>query len=168
MEAPNKTMNALLGSLLVFFTLLFAVGAKDVVGPEQKNAIFIGGVYDTEVYYWAHDIFQVTVDVINEEWNEKDPDHPRLVYALEHSGCDSTTAARSYWKIRTENGGIPPDGLVGARCSGASATLARISGLEGVPHISPTSNSDKLSNTEEFPYFSRIVAPNDERGEGRW
>ena len=34
-----------------------------------------------------------------------------------------------------------------------------------VPHLSPTANTPALSNTEEFPYFSRLTAPNDERGE---
>ena len=44
-------------------------------------------------------------------------------------------------------------------------TLARLTGLEKVPHLSPASNSAALSDKEEFPFFSRLVAPNDERGE---
>lgn len=78
---------------------------------------------------------------------------------------DETTAARSWWKLREENGDRPLDGIIGARCSGASSTLARISGLEKVPHLSPASNSAALSNKEEFPYFSRLTAANDARGE---
>jgi len=44
-------------------------------------------------------------------------------------------------------------------------TLATLTGLEGVPHLSPASNSVDLSNKEKYPYFSRLVAANDETGE---
>jgi len=67
--------------------------------------------------------------------------------------------------MRTVNGNRPPHGIVGARCSGASIQLARIAGLEGVPQLSPASNSARLSDDTEFPFFSRLLAPNDERGE---
>jgi len=80
--------------------------------------------------------------------------------------CDETTTMRSYWKIRTENGNKPMHGVIGARCSGATMALSRIAALENVPQISPSSDSAQLSNDIEFPNFSRMVSPNDERGEG--
>lgn len=134
----------------------------------SEEVINIGGIYDLNVYDWAPDIFEVTVDRINREWRQANPRHPRLIVSLDNSKCDETTAARAYWHLKEENGGKPPDGIVGPRCSGPCASLARISGLEQVPQISPSANSDRLSNDEEFPFLSRMVAPNDKRGEGRF
>ena len=133
---------------------------------EDPNLITLAGIIDTTTYTWAPDIFHVTVSLLNQgEWNVLPPD-TRIEYQLGNSNCDETTAVRTYWNLRTMNGGKPMHGVVGARCSGASVSLARISGLEGVPHLSPASNSARLSDEEEFPFFSRLVAPNDENGEG--
>jgi ABC-type branched-subunit amino acid transport system substrate-binding protein len=138
-------------------------------GPdEDPSVIYIGGIYDTTNYEWAPDIFEVTVRLLNQGWWDalpQDQDAVTLVYTLLNSNCDETTAVRSYWDLRTANGNVPPHGLIGARCSGPSIQLARIAGLEGVPQVSPASNSAKLSNEAAFPFFSRMVAPNNENGE---
>ena len=42
--------------------------------------------------------------------------------------------------------------------------VARIAGLEHVPQISASSTSPKLSNTDDFPYFFRTVAPDGPAG----
>jgi ABC-type branched-subunit amino acid transport system substrate-binding protein len=139
---------------------------------EEPNEVYIAGIFDLNSYDWGADIFNFTVKLINEGWWDMDDKDARVVYDLISSNCDPTTAVRAYGQLLTENGGIPMDGIVGARCSGASASLARISGLDGVPQVSPSSNSAQLSakllgtnDTQEFPFFSRLVAPNDDRGE---
>lgn len=134
---------------------------------EDPNLITLAGIMDTTTYTWIPDIFDVTVGLLNAGvWNVLPPGI-RLEYQLRNANCDETTAVRSYWDLRTINGGKPMDGIVGARCSGASMSLARMSGLEGVPQLSPASNSASLSDNEEFPFFSRLVAPNNENGEGK-
>jgi hypothetical protein len=50
-------------------------------------------------------------------------------------------------------------GVIGARCSGPSMTVARVAQLEHVPQISFSATSQKLSDTAAFPYFFRTVAP---------
>ena len=138
---------------------------------EAKDEIYIAGVIDTSLSFtWAQHSFQATMYMLRNGWqgilqSTGSVSTPPLRYTLRDSKCDPTAAARAYWKTRTENGDQAPQGIVGARCSGASMSLARIAGLESVPQVSPISNSAKLSSDEEFPYFSRLVAPNDYRGE---
>jgi hypothetical protein len=43
--------------------------------------------------------------------------------------------------------------------------LRSVPGLEGVNMLSPASTSSKLSNKEDYPFFSRLVAPDNEQGE---
>jgi len=130
---------------------------------QDDTRIYLAGLMDTTAFPWAADIFQFTVEQINNGFhgNYSVP----VEYDLVHSGCDETTAVQEYWKLRLQNGNRPPDGIIGARCSGASTSIARISGLEQVPQISPASNSAVLSDDRKFPFFSRMVAPDDERGE---
>ena len=138
----------------------------DTNDSNDPSLIKLAGIVDTTAYDWAEDVFDVTVQLLNQGAWGVVPPNMTISYSLENGNCDPTTAAQAWWKLRTENGNQPLDGIVGARCSGASVTLARLSGLEHVPHISPMSNSARLSDTQEFPYFSRLVAPNNEKGEG--
>lgn len=46
-------------------------------------------------------------------------------------------------------------------------SIGRFSGLEGVPHVSQAANSALLSDTKEYPFFSRLVPPNNGTGEGK-
>lgn len=134
---------------------------------DEPGVIRLAGIFDTTTYNWGPDVFHVTVRLINEgKWDILPPGF-RVVYDLENAKCGATTAARAYWKLRKANGNKPMHGIVGARCSAPSVTLARIAGLEGVPQISPASQSTRLSNDGEFPYFSRLMAPNNEQGESK-
>ena len=138
--------------------------------PLDSGRIYLGGLLDLNSYPWGPDIFKFTVQQINNNNfpildRSKFPNNNAAVeYSLKDSKCSENVAVQEYWKLRQELGNRPPHGLIGARCSGASVSVARISGLEAVPHVSPASNSATLSS-QEFPYFSRLVAPNDERGE---
>ena len=78
-----------------------------------------------------------------------------IEWALENSACDPKEATRAYWNLRTSR---RPHALIGARCSGASVAIARMAGLDEVPQISPTSSSAKLSDTDEFPLFARLIS----------
>ena len=146
---------------------------------DNGNVISLTGIYHTSHFTWAEDAFEVTVDLLNQgAWGDILPVGTRLEYQLDDSECDETTAVRSYWKYRAlaasrdnhrnhqDKNNNHLQGIIGARCSGASVSLARISGLEEVPMLTPASSLGRLSNEEEFPFFSRMVAPANEFGEG--
>ncbi len=84
-------------------------------------------------------------------------DGTELTWSVADSACDGDIAVRKYWEIRTQNRGRP-HGLVGCRCSDASIAVAMIAGLEEVPQVSPSSTSDKLSDTTKYPFFSRVIS----------
>ena len=127
--------------------------------PNQEN-VLIAGIFDRSEFSWGGIIFPFTIQKIR-----KDFGYNNLEYVITDSNCDETTAVRAYWELRTMNDDRPMHGIVGARCSGASVSIARIAGLEGVNQVSPASTSSRLSDKEEFPFFTRMVAPDDARGE---
>jgi poly [ADP-ribose] polymerase 10/14/15 len=143
--------------------------------PETSdNSIYLAGIYDKDSFWWGEDIFEVTVKLYNEgffdyEMNTGNQIMSRreyeLYYQLADSNCDETQVIRAYWDLRTKNGGRPMDGVVGARCSGASLSLATVTDVENVPQVSPSSTSTKLSDDYKYRTFSRVVAPEDENGE---
>jgi ABC-type branched-subunit amino acid transport system substrate-binding protein len=137
------------------------------IPPTEDDLIYIAGIFDTTNFDWGEELFEYTIEGIRKGWFNDfwALQEPNLRYAVADADCDETAAARSYWELRQQNNDRPPHGIVGARCSGASKSLARIAGLEGVPQISPASTSSKLSDKDEFPYVSRLVAPDDARGE---
>jgi hypothetical protein len=55
---------------------------------------------------------------------------------------------------------------MGACWSSDSIAVARIPALEGITHqVSPVSTLAKLSDTNGYPLFSKLVAPDDEHGQ---
>ena len=146
--------------------------AKNIARELQYNIpkVYIAGIIDTtNTYHWAEEIFAFTVDLLNNHndgWHDEIFDDGTVIeFEVANADCDETTAARAYWDLRIAKNGLPVHGVVGARCSGASIAIARIAGLEGIPQVSPVSTSSRLSDGREFPFFSRLVAPDDARGE---
>jgi Receptor family ligand binding region len=134
----------------------------------DPNTLLVAGIIDTTTFTWIPDIFDFTIQLINQgTWRDdilngfgpSDGDL-KLTYAIRNSACNETTAVRAYWDLRDD----APYGVIGARCSGATIALARIASLEGMPMLSPSSNAATLSSGE-FASFSRMVAPNNKFGE---
>jgi ABC-type branched-subunit amino acid transport system substrate-binding protein/type II secretory pathway pseudopilin PulG len=134
----------------------------------EEKVVHIAGIFDTQNFVWGEELFSFVVDLLN---NKQDGWHDDLFtdgttidFKIADSGCASTLAARAFWQVRTEWDGLV-HGIVGARCSSASLTLARIADLETIPQVSPSSTSEKLSNPDDFPFFSRTVSPDTDQGQ---
>lgn len=131
----------------------------DVTELLDENVVYLAGIFDVANYGWGSTIFNFTVSLLNDKtdgWHDDVLLDTEIRYSIGDAACDADKAVAAYWNLR------PMHAVVGCRCSGASAAVARIAGLEGVPQISPVSTSSKLDN---YPLFSRTVAPDDERGE---
>lgn len=141
---------------------------RELQDVNSEDVVYLAGIFDLTNFDWGRDIFEFTISLINNHddgWHDDIfNESTRIEYSIADTACDETLAARAYWDLRTLWGG-PMHGFVGCRCSGASIAMARIASLDGVPQVSPTSTSPKLNDKFQFPYFSRMVGPGDERGE---
>jgi len=137
--------------------------------PSQNNKIRIGLLFDTTNFEWVGDIFYFVLSLINDKgngWHDEifANEYVSLEGDVANSGCDERKALDAYWSDLRKNN-TPPHAIIGCRCSGATSMVARVAGLERIPQVSPTATSSKLSDTEEYPYLSRMVAPDDGRGQ---
>jgi ABC-type branched-subunit amino acid transport system substrate-binding protein len=138
----------------------------------SRKVLYLASIIDMDnpTSDWVPSIVNYTVEMLNnksDEWHDEVLDDGTYINCtyVKVNKCDQVEAVNAYWGIRTRLGNHPPHGIVGARCSDASIGLALISGVESVPQVSPDSTSAKLSNKEKFPFFSRLVAPDDARGQ---
>lgn len=148
---------------LVGLVLLHSCCALQIRGlQDNTTSVFVPGLFDTLNFEWGEEIYEFTASLINDHtdgWHDNVlNDGTTLEWSVSDAACDATIAARQYWDIRTRNGGKKPHGVVGCRCSSASIAVATIAGLEEVPQVSPSSTSDKLSDTEKYPFFSRVIS----------
>ena len=74
------------------------------------------------------------------------------------TGCTAANGAPGALKV-TEQADVI--GVVGAGCSGPSVEAATVLGEMGVPMVSPSSTSARLSDVEKFPTFFRTAAGDD-------
>jgi hypothetical protein len=116
--------------------------ACTVRAEDDPNTIYLAGItpVDDEDFVWVEDIFNYTVQLINQgawRWGNSDTFAPglfggdnglTLIYDLENSDCSEILSVRRYWALRAANGNVPPHGVIGDRCSGASISLSRITG----------------------------------------
>jgi hypothetical protein len=103
----------------------------DGVAPDDPSRIYIAGLMDETAFPWCRDLFEFTVEQINQgRWGALNKSQSQyLEYSFGNEDCeDVSTVLREYWNLRTENGNKVMDGVVGCRCSGPSLALARITG----------------------------------------
>ena len=130
----GKHLQSLLA--LAYYGSVIAESPADL--PQNDN-IRILGLFDTENWEWGEELFTTTLQMINDPtngWHDELMMNTSFIeYDVRNSACDGSTASKEYWAYRTENGGVPPHGLMGCRCSSSSISSARVASLEGVPQV---------------------------------
>ena len=134
----------------------------------MTSLLRIGALIDFED--WGFHIFNATIHMINDRndgmWDSL-LDNDTVVEGIwRNDTCDESTAVDMYWDdIRAHWYPELPHAVIGCHCSGASAAMARVAGLENVPVVSMSSTSYRLSDVDDFTNFFRTVAPDDDRGQ---
>jgi len=148
--------------LLTSLALLLPV----LVAAQEDNSVFLAGIFDTREstgFPWGRELFDFTVRLLNDKSNGWHDDvSVQIDYEIADSACDESEALSAFWGL-TSNHDV--NGVVGARCSGASISIARLAALMFVAQVSMSSTSSKLSEKNKFPLFSRLVSSDDERGQ---
>jgi len=155
--------------LVSLLSHLFIIQDYFIACNAYDDKVFIGGLLDSNDFDWVEEIFDFVLDLINDKGNgwhdDIFPNGNTLVEGkVVNSECDESVALDKYWNSLRSNNTII-HGLVGCRCSGASSMIARISKLENIPQVSPSASSAKLSDKKVFPYFSRLVPPDNYLGQ---
>ena len=134
----------------------------------NHNELYIAGLINIDTYEYAADIFNFTIELINNKndgwYDDLLPYGMKVISTIRNSRCDATNALSSYWDIE-KYWGKPLHGAIGCSCSGASKAVARIAGLQNIPLISPSSTSAELSDTKAYSTFSRMVAADNKHGQ---
>jgi ABC-type branched-subunit amino acid transport system substrate-binding protein len=133
-----------------------------------SDKVYIAGLFDTRGFEWGELVFNATIAMLKDRtdgwWDGIFLDGTEIEAIVMNANCTEKTAVDNYWTLRTE-WGQPLHGIVGGRCSGATAAVARIAGLENVPQVSMSATSSRLSVSNDYPSFFRLVAPDDSRGQ---
>ncbi|KAI2502804.1 hypothetical protein MHU86_11628 [Fragilaria crotonensis] len=143
--------------------------ARALQTASNQSVVNIAVLFDTtKAFAWVKEIIDFTFTLINNRadgWHDEIFNDGTIInYRIIDTVCNETAAAKAYWDIRNEWGGIV-HGVVGCRCSGASMAVGRITSLDQVTQISPSSTSQKLGDKGDFPLFSRLVGPSSSEGE---
>jgi Receptor family ligand binding region len=133
-----------------------------------SQVLTLAFIFDNSSFKWGERIVDYTMQMLNAKddgWHDDIlTDGTVLNWTYRNDNCDEGDAAYAYWDIRTELGGVPPHGIVGARCSSASLAVALFSSVDKVTQVSPASTSPKLT-ASDLPNFLRLVAPDDASGQ---
>ena len=130
------------------------------------DKVYIAGLFDYAGFEWGPLVFNATIAMLQNRtngWWNVILNGTEIVSTIRDANCAEKKAVDEYWSLR--EWGQPLHGVVGGRCSGASAAVARIAGLENVPQVSPSASSSRLSNADDYSSFFRLVAPDDSRGQ---
>ena len=134
---------------------------------EEEEVINIACLMDTGRFHWVKEILDFTVNSLlanhSDGWYDDLLPNATLTYSLHNSSCDQDEAVQAYLNVTRESTQL--HGIIGCRCSGPSMAVARLCSLEDIPIVSPTATSGKLSDKEVYGMFSRLAAPDNEKGQ---
>ena len=168
-------LQSLLHSLLLLLQLPSALGQAQCPADREavdcrlstdghESKVFVGGLFDNNMEIGSE--FLRAAEMINDHsdgmWDEVLVG-TELEVKLGTQPCSDGTFAMANFVEQLRDWGRPLHGAVGPRCSTQTMVVARIAGMEEVPLVSHSATNPDLSNTEAFPFFSRVAAPDSEQ-----
>jgi ABC-type branched-subunit amino acid transport system substrate-binding protein len=128
-------------------------------------AFLLGGEED---FNQMKDITNFTVSLINNRTSSEEWDilgnTTTIHYRIQNSRCNETSSFDAYWKIREEwKGDI--QAVIGPTCSADAVGLGWLTTVERKVQVLHVASSRRLSDKNEFPFVSRLVAPDSSSGE---
>jgi len=146
---------------------------------QKKKVVRIACLYDKAGFPWAEGLIEYTIQALNNHTDGFfddifDSGEYVLDYEIEDEACNPDAAVGAYLTLTRggENSTVGDEdnknkihAIMGGRCSGASVAMARIAAFDNIPMLSPSSTSPSLSEKTLYPTFSRLVAPDDARGQ---
>ena len=144
------------------------IPSSNTTTAADSQVLHIAGMFDIRSFpFWPQHLMEFTLHLINNHtdgWHDDVLKDAILQGSMTDSACDPDVAVRGYLEVmRTYE--PTPSAIFGCRCSGASMRVANLADVENVAMLSPESTSTKLSNKDEYPTFSRIIAPDDRTGQ---
>jgi hypothetical protein len=134
-------------------------------GRASDGKVYIGGLFEKNqmdtTRYFEH--AAAMLKDRTDGWHDNLITDTLLETKTVDAMCDASVAAPAYYDMKA-TWGAPLHGIMGCRCSSASMAVARVAGLDKVNMVSMSSTSAKLSDMVEFPFFSRVAAPDNGGG----
>jgi ABC-type branched-subunit amino acid transport system substrate-binding protein len=132
---------------------------------EQRNKTLIIGslLGGDDTYTLSKEIFECTISLINDHsdgWYDDLLKDVNISYRIEDANCNESATIHSYENIRDII-----DVVIGPMCSASAMASGWLTTEDKKVQVSQAASSVRLSDKEEFPYVSRLVAPDNENGE---
>ena len=139
---------------------------------KYENTVVLAGILDlsdTNWGLWGYHILNLTVQLLNEPNNGFHDDVAESGIHIDwvlgkSSECTIVDAIESFVDLFYRNG-QEIHGIIGCGCSRSTMAVAPLAASEGIPLVSPTSTSQKMSDKEDFPLVSRLVGPDNADGQ---
>ena len=140
--------------------------ARNFSDDMNEEPIFIAGIFEFLAMPWLVEVFEFTVELLNNHTNGFHDDvlvNTTIHYELRPTQCEADNAVKAY--LNVSRASPKPHAIFGGTCSGPSMAFALTAGVEEIPILSHTASSAKLSDKDTYPTFTRLVAPDDASGQ---
>jgi ABC-type branched-subunit amino acid transport system substrate-binding protein len=129
-----------------------------------KISALLGG---DEGFEETKELFQFMISSINDHqdgWLDDILVDTKILYKVENSECNELSSVQAYMKTREEFSG-DINVVIGPMCSAGAIATGWLTSYDDVAQVTHVASSSRLSDKKEFPWMSRLVSPDDERGE---
>ena len=136
---------------------------ENMEATSEADRVHISVLLDIKHFNWTEELVDFTVSLINEGWLGDSLNGTLLEYSIADSACDKHEALREFLDLTRD--GVLPNAILGCRCSDPTMAISALAAAEDIAVLSPAATNPQLSNKENYPTFSRLVAPDNSAGQ---